>query len=716
MSEEPNNPLVAEEEDSSTTDLSPIKRIGVETELSRYPIHSLSKRETVAIHIVKRAPSGEVDLKWEVTYNSKYGPPRQIAYKLDTLIINRRIDEEGRPLPKLIKLGSLREIGEQLNLGGDTNLVRRSLRQNAFAAITAKLKYRSVDGTERSLEADFTRYGVIFTGEKLPDGRTADGVYIVLNEIFRDVLNNAPIRPLNYEYLKSLKPAPQRFYEIISSRVYAALKNRNPFARILYSEFCTYSALTRHFDYEGFRVQMAKIHKPHLQARYIAKVSYEETTDGEGRVDWMMCYQPGGRARAEYMTFARKSKQLEAKLEAVENIDTAAVHPAQGSVSDVPDSQTVLARPRKSVVPEDPLVLEMTKRGITENRAQKLRASLQEDQHIIDQLEWGDHLIHSQPGKYKNTAGFYVYLLTENISPPPSFETSRQRKARQEAAAAAEAEQLKRMEMEEEYEAYCNQQVEDFIQQQLSEAELAEISERKRRHLAATFKSFRLMPAETTKLMVLGAVKGEIKPRVRFLSFEDFIQQKLRQKESQPSLFETSSAPVGESREGAGPVESETTIAAGAPKPRRKPAIPPLADISAPPAANAAYRANLSVTEGVDSGGAEKQSPAEQGSEALGADEATLLERYQEFQRKEAQRALDRLEMLERGRRMKAARAYLLSEHPNREHYQHLITEGEYEQFHKVSEDHLLQVTLEELRLPDFEDWKRYALSAISGK
>jgi hypothetical protein len=68
----------------------------------------------------------------------------------------------------MICLGSLRDIADELGLGGDTNLIRRAIRQNAFAAITARLTYTSADGRERRLEADFTRYSVIFTGEKLP--------------------------------------------------------------------------------------------------------------------------------------------------------------------------------------------------------------------------------------------------------------------------------------------------------------------------------------------------------------------------------------------------------------------------------------------------------------------------------------------------------------------------------------------------------------------
>ena len=153
-------------------------------------------------------------------------------------VINRRLDEEGRPLPKIICLGSLREIADELGLGGGHKPGSPRARQNAFAGITARLTYPTADGRERRLEADFTRYSVIFTGEKLPDGRRADAVYIILNEPYREVLDNAPLRPLNYEYLKVLPPAAQRFYEVLSYRVFAALKTKGDEAWISYSDYC----------------------------------------------------------------------------------------------------------------------------------------------------------------------------------------------------------------------------------------------------------------------------------------------------------------------------------------------------------------------------------------------------------------------------------------------------------------------------------------------
>jgi hypothetical protein len=290
----------------------PLKILRTETVLSRYPIHNLAKRGIVDIQITRKNDRGKIDLHWRVSPNPAYGLPRQLAYKLDTIVINRRLDEAGRPLPEIIRLGSLRDVARELGLGNDTPTVKKAFLQNASAFITAKLSYKGTDGAERILEAGFTRYSVVFTGEKLSNGRMADAVYIELHPRYREVLNNAPLRPLNYDYLKQLPPAAQRFYEIVSFHVYAAFQLRRPEARLRYSDYCAYSATQRYFDYDHFKKQMYKVHRPHLQSGYIAASRYEQTVDDENRIDWLMYYTPGAKAKSEYRAFTHKAKVLEA--------------------------------------------------------------------------------------------------------------------------------------------------------------------------------------------------------------------------------------------------------------------------------------------------------------------------------------------------------------------------------------------------------------------
>ncbi len=319
-----------EHKENDLTDLGPLNIIRTETVLSRLPIHNLSKKGRVNIQITKKNKYGEIDLRWEVSYNDRYGQPRQLAYKLDTIVINQKTDELGRPLPKLIRLGSLMHICGLLGLvdgGRQKSDLKKAFHQNAGAYIIAKLHYRSVDGTERVLEAGFTRYSVIFTGERLPNGETADAVYLLLNDPYLDVLNHAPVRPLDYDYLKILTPTAQRFYEIISYRIFAALKYRHPHAKLLYSDYCTFSAQQRYYDYDHFKKQMYKVHRPHLQSGYLKNVSYEAMTDSEAQPDWMMLYVPGIKAQAEYKTF--NSKHLTETPLLDENQEQGTVHELQ---------------------------------------------------------------------------------------------------------------------------------------------------------------------------------------------------------------------------------------------------------------------------------------------------------------------------------------------------------------------------------------------------
>ena len=69
----------------------------------------------------------------EGRYNSEHGQPGPLAYKVDTLIINRRIEEAPRPIPRLIKLGSLNDICRELGISQGKNIVsvKKALHQNA---------------------------------------------------------------------------------------------------------------------------------------------------------------------------------------------------------------------------------------------------------------------------------------------------------------------------------------------------------------------------------------------------------------------------------------------------------------------------------------------------------------------------------------------------------------------------------------------------------
>jgi len=415
----------------------PPNPIRVETALSRYPVHRLAKHGDIAIDIKEKNERGELSIRWEVDYSKKHGQAGPLAYKLDTLIINRRIEEAPHPIPKIIKLGSLREICRELGLneGQATRNIKKSLHQNASAYITPKIRYRQNDGSEQTLEVGFTRYSVVFTGQKLPDGRKADAVYIVLNDIYMQVINGAMTRPLDYDYLKSLPPAPQRFYELLSYRMYATIKNDRPRAKLLYSELCTYAPLVRQTDWNIVRPQLARIHAPHKKSGYIARIDFQDTVDGDGQPDWIMLYQPGPKARAEYRAFAKRGGPVMLEVEPI---------PAE------PPALSGLQPPALPPAEPEPSPLEaaLIGHGITAEIAGEL-VHHQDAEKIRLQVEILEWYIAHKPGKIDDPAAWLVSAIKSKNGRaiPKGFTTRADRERQAEAIRQrqqAEAEQKRR--------------------------------------------------------------------------------------------------------------------------------------------------------------------------------------------------------------------------------------------------------------------------------
>ncbi len=395
--------------------------IRVETVLSRYPVHRLAKHGDIAINIKEKNEHGELSIKWEVDYSKNHGQAGPLAYKLDTLIINRRIEEAPRPIPRLIKLGSLNDICRELGISQGKNIitVKNALHQNASTYIRARLEYRQADGTERTLEAGFTRYSVVFTGEELPDGRKADAVYIILSDIYMQVINGAMTRPLDYDYLKSLTPASQRFYELLSYRMYATLKNDRQQAKLRYSELCTYAPLARQCKWNHAGSQLARIHAPHLQSGYLAAIDFQDTVDGEGRPDWVMLYVPGPKARAEYRAFVRRGGPTVLEVEPL---------PLMAGLS-----------PRLAAPGPSPLEAELIGRGITPAMAADLVRDHGEEE-IRAQVEHLDWLTETKPGKVADPAAWLVAAIRNGHAAPKGFVSRAERRRREEVRQAQERE------------------------------------------------------------------------------------------------------------------------------------------------------------------------------------------------------------------------------------------------------------------------------------
>jgi len=503
--------LAPSNEQADTTTLN---RIRVETALSRFPIHRLARKGNIPIDLQSGA-----EFKWEVTYNTKHGQPGPLAYKLDTLIVNRRIDEAPRPLPETIKLGSLREICRELGLADhDTESVKKACHQNASAYITAKIRYKTRTGRERWTEIGYSRYSVVFSGETLPDGATADAVYIVINASHRDLLNQVEARPLAYDYLMELAPGPQRFYELLSFQIYGAIAGGRTRAKMLYSDYCKYAPQVRYPDFNQVKKQMFKIHVPHRESGYIVKVDYQETKDFEGNPDWEMLYTPGPKAQAEFKAFTHRQVKQQ-QMNTVPLLSSA-------MVIDTPKKQPVQRRFVLSE-PDNTLLSEMLRRGITEKKSLELLEKAREGQELMDQLEYMDHIIATAPrGKFHNPSGLYIKFLEDNSVVPGSFCGSRKLRLHEEAQQKKNAERALQAQIEMDYDEYCRSETERFIREVLPADEYQSMFDSVRRQNQRVFRQ--MTPTQLDDI-TRATVAHDLKEdgRIPMLSLEDFSKERL---------------------------------------------------------------------------------------------------------------------------------------------------------------------------------------------
>lgn len=428
-------------EEKNQNALQPIDIIRTETVLSRLPIHQLSKRGSIPIRIQRDGLDGNSKLFWEAIPNAAIGEPRALAYKLDTLIVNRVLDEKGSDFPRLVKMLSLSETARRLGHGGDNQAIKKAYEQNASVIIRSRLTYRSADGTEHEVESFGTRYTVHFWNHLLPDGTRADSVYLSFTDPFYDLLRSAVRRPLDYDYLASLPPSAQRWYELASYQIFGAMKRNKHEAILRYSEYCLFATQTRYFDSARVQKQMYKVHQPHKKSGYIEWARFEKLTGDDGQADWAMVYRPGPRAWNEYRTFNPKARGSEA---------------VSKPTSPAP---VVEFKAREEVAHIEPDLLEsLTSRGIVEANARKLLVDLDGKKldHIADCIRYWE--AHKSLG-----AGALHKLITRELEFPATFETTtkqrergqREKEKRRAAALATEAELA--------YNAYSKLELEQYL-------------------------------------------------------------------------------------------------------------------------------------------------------------------------------------------------------------------------------------------------------------
>ena len=160
---------------------------------------------------------------------------------------------------------------------------------------------------------------------------------------------------------------------------------------------------------------MAKIHSPHKKNGYITDIEFEQTTDKNGRPDWLMLYTPGPKAKGEYQAFTKRggSKVLE--------------------IETTPAPPEPKPEPKPAPRPEPTqLELELINRGVTAATAREILAEYPEER-IRRQLEHADFLVETGTREISNRGAYLAKAIRDDFAPPPGFEPKADREKRREA-------------------------------------------------------------------------------------------------------------------------------------------------------------------------------------------------------------------------------------------------------------------------------------------
>ncbi len=408
----------------------PSRRLRAEANFLKFPFFDLARestkttRDTVEVRETILGPDGsKTEILWEVLRAVKTPFPGELARRIHREVVERIISDLPRPVRNPIRLGSFRDICARLEIrvsGRSANNIRTALHSILAATVRSKSTFFR-KARKGYIDDSFHLYDrVAFTGDELPDGKTADAVYVVLGSWYLENLNANYVVPLDFTYYRQIKGAiALRLYELLHHWFFIALINKQGVVERHYSTLCSYFPLTRQDSLWKARKQMREAHAQHHQAGFLATMPEWRATPGTSN-DWTLVYTAGPKAHNEFRRNQMRRKDQEAiapdELPAASQLLLPSLEDAG-----LAEVQRDLAR-------------ELGLRGITEGVALEL-ARVHLPVQLTAQIEAFDWLVGKGGHISQNPAGYLRTAIEENYAPPAGYVSreEKQRKAAEEA-------------------------------------------------------------------------------------------------------------------------------------------------------------------------------------------------------------------------------------------------------------------------------------------
>jgi hypothetical protein len=338
----------------------------------------------------------------------------------------------------------------------------------------------------------------ISVGNEMPDGTVAAKNYVWLSDWQLENINNNHLLPVDLETYRTLKNhIAKALVPLLQTWLYATREGGSFEKR--YRDLCQILNIYQYRHLSKIKEKLGPSLEELQKHRYLAGWQIRETSDG---TDFKIIFYHGEKFTRDQL--ARTQQTLGFSTRPADQIN----------------EKKVIREPQSRE-----LLHQLMGRGISEKTSVELLRNLRPEQQVLDQLEWGDHLLRNAPrGKFYNPAGILITLIKDNVIPPESFETSHKRKLREAAAEARDEDNRQLAQTELAYMEYKDQELNSYIEKTWSTEEWASLVEAKKREMLQQDRWKRLLSfnKDTLDHAAERQVKADIAPTVPLLTFLEF--------------------------------------------------------------------------------------------------------------------------------------------------------------------------------------------------
>ncbi len=403
------------------------KIINSEVNLLVFPFFSLStkglknKTTTVYREIIKKG-NQKITLLWKVSSNSEYGYPGPFDRKVQQTIseiLSEILKKEGE-IKNPIPLGSLYNICKRMGIsesaGENYRMIKKALERIRATTIKSVGTFYSKEG-KQWVDDNFSLYDrIVFKGKELPENEIADDNYLFLGIWYLQNLNSFYIKPVDYNYLQSLKSKiASRLYEILGVKFFGLRNKREKFICYRYSKLCQLLPVTPHEYISLAKQQLNPGNNELRDTGFISKFDWSEN----GNEDWLIYYWPGEKAKEE---------MKRAKIKSINNR-------TEGYLSGPKEEVKIFSKEQVNLVNK---LLEL---NVSEGTAENL--IINNDQELIE--KWIEAINYSNAD---DKAAYLVKAIRENWQFPEGYLKGKREEQRKEEEEKIEYIKIKMQEEE----------------------------------------------------------------------------------------------------------------------------------------------------------------------------------------------------------------------------------------------------------------------------